>query len=364
MCLIGALLTTLSAGTVGSTSVPATHDSVRWSGRTLRQENGTVKYSYAGVSFKFTVTGATRVSMAYASSFPSGAAEMRVYVDGELETNITLQNAVPVDSPATVGLASGLSSSKSYNLTGIYITDPITLSWDTLPAANAQTAISFSTDGGIAQQPPIAPTQRRLDIYGDSITAGNQIDPKTCQPDWAGTYGRILCDAFDANCTCAAISGKGIFANCCDTDVTMDVLGLRLLPGDPSTEMSKQYYIDAGRPAGVLINLGTNDWSHVGRNVTGFIDVYVDFVRTIAGFHGYPAVSAPVFFCAVGPITHSYGLACDEIVAALNGATPPIVAHAISMTTPVDRCFHPPYNSHVMMAEQARPVIAKALGWD
>ena len=66
--------------------------------------------------------------------------------------------------------------------------------------ANAQTALSFSTDGGIAPQPPIAPTQRRLDIYGDSITAGNQIDPKTCQPDWAGTYGRILCDAFDANC--------------------------------------------------------------------------------------------------------------------------------------------------------------------
>ena len=44
---VWALLTTslLVAGTVSSASVPATHDSVRWSGRTLRQDNGTVKYS-------------------------------------------------------------------------------------------------------------------------------------------------------------------------------------------------------------------------------------------------------------------------------------------------------------------------------
>ena len=54
----------------------------------------------------------------------------------------------------------------------------------------------------------MAGEQRRLDIYGDSITAGNQINPVTCQPDWAGTYGRLLCEDFGANCTCAAISGK------------------------------------------------------------------------------------------------------------------------------------------------------------
>lgn len=58
-----------------------------------------------------------------------------------------------------------------------------------------------------------------------------------------------------ANCTCAAISGKGIFHNCCDNDVTMNVLGLRLLPGDPATEMTQKYYDAAGPPAGVLINL-------------------------------------------------------------------------------------------------------------
>ena len=209
-------------------------------------------------------------SVSDSSTFPHGAAEMRVYVDGGLVTNITLKNNVLAGAPVTAVLASGLSAAKAYNVTGVgaarstavtapspqrtrapprlrcgphasaplstdappglklcatvamlppnapcccdqpcrparppsatqfYITDPVTMSWDTLPAVNAQTAHSFSTDGAIDPQPAIAPgAQRRFDIYGDSITAGNQIDPVTCQPDWAGTYGRILCDAFD-----------------------------------------------------------------------------------------------------------------------------------------------------------------------
>ena len=126
--------------------------------------------------------------MVYSSTFPKGAAELRIYVDGKLAVggNITLGNSVPSATPARVVLAEGLAAGSSHNITGVYITDPITLSWDTLPAGFAQTAHSFTTDGAIAPQPPIvAGAQRRFDIYGDSITAGNQINPATCQPDWA-----------------------------------------------------------------------------------------------------------------------------------------------------------------------------------
>lgn len=364
--LAAAVLVLASTSAAGaSTTAAATHDSVRWQGRTLRNTNGTVGYSYAGVSFHFTVQGATTASMVYSSTFPKGAAELRIYVDGKLAVggNITLGNSVPSATPARVVLAEGLAAGSSHNITGVYITDPITLSWDTLPAGFAQTAHSFTTDGAIAPQPPIvAGAQRRFDIYGDSITAGNQINPATCQPDWAGTYGKLLCEDFGANCTCAAISGKGIFHNCCDDDVTMNVLGLRILPGDSATEMTKAYYAAAGKPAGILINLGTNDWGHVKGNTSGFVAVYSDFVETLAGLHNWPAVKAPVFFLGVGPITHAYLPSVNQIVAAMAGKG--IVAHAVDMTTPVDRCGHPPYNSHVMMYEQARPIIANALGWD
>ena len=39
----------------------------------------------------------------------------------------------------------------------------------------------------------------------------------------------------------------------------MNVLGLRILPGDSATEMTKAYYAAAGKPAGILINLGTSE---------------------------------------------------------------------------------------------------------
>jgi len=176
------------------------------------------------------------------------------------------------------------------------------------------------------------------------------------------TYGKLICEDFGANCTCAAISGKGIFHNCCDNDVTMNVLGMRVFPGDATTTMTPEYYEAAGRPDGILINLGTNDWSHVKGNVTGFATVYAEFVEDLATIHGYPAQPAPPFFLGVGPITHDYDTAVHMITSML--APKGIKCYNISFTTPVDRCGHPPYPSHRLMHEQARPVIASVLGWE
>ena len=87
-------------------------------------------------------------------------------------------------------------SASSCAVQGIYIADPITLSWPNLPAFDRQTTHAFRVGGGgvsiiiiiiiIIPQPPVNKQQRRLDIYGDSITAGNQINqinPETCDHD-------------------------------------------------------------------------------------------------------------------------------------------------------------------------------------
>jgi hypothetical protein len=50
----------------------------------------------------------------------------------------------------------------------------------------------------------------------------------------------------------------------------------------------QEYYTAAGRPHGILINLGTNDWGHVKSNVSGFVAVYAAFVKDLAALHGYP----------------------------------------------------------------------------
>jgi hypothetical protein len=350
--------------TVAESNVPATDDKVRWTGRTVRSSpqmvEGHVRWSYAGVSASFVAIDSTGFYMQYGSTFKSGSPIVHVYLNGVLHPEIALANDVPPQTWLTI--ATGLPRA-DYNVTLMYVTDPITLTWPTLPNYWHE-ATQFRVDGTFATQAPVSRTQRRIDIYGDSITAGNQINATSCAPDWSGTYGRILCESFHANCTCAAISGKGIYANCCDNNETMDSIGLRALPGDFATMLTAADYSAAGRPDGILINLGTNDWAKVSasKNESGFVVVYTNFVKRLAALHGFPGTNAPIFFLGVGPITHAYGPAIDQVV--VDMAKVGIRAVKIDMTTPVDRCGHPPYASHEMMASQARPIMAHALGWD
>lgn len=96
--------------------------------------------------------------------------------------------AVPL-LPATLMADGILKPGTAYTIRTIYITDPITLSWPVLPGGNVQVAHSLQLGKGlrVSQPPPTPNLQRRLDIYGDSITAGNQINATTCAPDWSGT---------------------------------------------------------------------------------------------------------------------------------------------------------------------------------
>jgi len=357
----------------------ATDSKVMWEGRTVRDEAaGTVTYAWAGVGFTLDINVAATTTTAtapddapllsvLATSTFSNAGILHVYATNKASGTSSIQNVslptsknkpsamlVPLILPGT------LKAGVSYTVRAIYITDPITLSWPVLPGANVQIAHSFQFGKGVsvAAQPP-TPLKRRLDIYGDSITAGNQINATTCAPDWSGTYGRLLCDDFGANCTVAAISGKGIFHNCCDNNETMNAIGLRKLPGDPSTKLTASDWTAAGAPAGIVINLGTNDWGHVKTNTSGFVAVYQAFVEELVKIH---APAKPIFFFGAGPITHDYEPAVKTVIA--NIAPKGIKAHYIDHKTPTDRCGHPPYASHYMMYQQARPVIASALSWD
>merc|ERR1711920_1160153 len=85
-----------------------------------------------------------------------------------------------------------------------------------------------------------------------------QINKADCKPDHSGTYGALLCEHFEANCSTLAISGKGIYQNCCDADVTMSELYKRIIVGDPSSLYNDRDFM----PDAVLLNLGTNDEGH------------------------------------------------------------------------------------------------------
>merc|ERR1711957_499033 len=116
------------------------------------------------------------------------------------------------------------------------------------------------------------------------ITAGNQIDAGDCLPDHSGTYGAKLCEHFAANCTTLAISGKGIYQNCCDDDVTMSELYRRSIVGDPMSIYNDQEFV----PDAVLLNLGTNDQGHAHGSaewIEGFTQTYAEFLLNLTKVH-------------------------------------------------------------------------------
>lgn len=324
----------------------------RWHGRTIQDSTGGVSFSWEGSECNFQFSGATSVSATLKSSYTSGSARLRVVVDNIPLTNPFIVN--PGDDKVFL-LASGLDASSKHNITLYAITDPISMSWPII-ANGTITALSFSIDTGTFLDSPLQ-SKRRIRIIGDSITAGNQISNITCEDDHYFAYGSLLCRFFDADCQTQAISGKGIYQNCCDFNETMVEIGTRTVPGDISSVWDDSHFI----PDAILINLGTNDQ---GKNngsawIAGFVQTYTSYLVSLARLHGN--LNMP-FFLGVGPITHDYA-PWVEAAAADAAALGLTNLHFISYNTQVDRCGHPDFNGHVLMFEAAQPIISSVMGW-
>lgn len=168
------------------------------------------------------------------------ASRFRVVVDGVVEPSPV---SVAAGENQEVLLASGLSAA-AHIVTLWSITDPIALAWPYVP--NGSTLVShFATDAGAFAASPALP-QRRLRIIGDSITAGNQISNITCEDDHFYSYGAKLCSFFNADCQTQAISGKGLYHNCCDGNKTMVELATLTLPGDAATTWDDALFVPDG----------------------------------------------------------------------------------------------------------------------
>ena len=159
-----------------------------------------------------------------------------------------------------------------------------------------------------------------------------------------------MCEHYGADCQTLAISGKGLFANCCDTNETMAELYQRTSPSDPATLYNNSLFV----PDAAVLALGTNDQNHNSGPawVAGFTAAYAQFLVNLTQVHGNPRL--PIF-CLVGPITHDYYSWVVEAIA-LSGVPSAVV---VNMTTPVDKCGHPSWASH-QMVRAARAVCARA----
>ncbi len=100
------------------------------------------------------------------------------------------------------------------------------------------TFIGFKTDGVAL---PATPRARRIELVGDSISAGYgsrgfantpfgcPVDENTSGNKY--TYNWMLAQAFDADISPIAWSGKGMYENCCDSGIKMPSLYLQTFGG-------------------------------------------------------------------------------------------------------------------------------------
>jgi len=146
--------------------------------------------------------------------------------------------------------------------------------------------LGLDVTGGQLMAAPAAPA-RRIEIYGDSITAGYGMDgagpscPYT--PDTEnhyGTYAALTARALDAELHAIAWSGIGMYRNygvAAASPDAMPAVYARTL----AAQATSAWDFAAWQPHVVVINLGTNDASTSGDPGAPYETAYLGFVRTL-----------------------------------------------------------------------------------
>lgn len=219
--------------------------------------------------------------------------------------------------------------------------------------------------------PSLPRSERRLEFIGNSITCG--YGNEGTSPDCSFTpqtennylaYPALLARTLGAEYHIVAYSGKGVVRNYNDT--------ARLSP-DPmplfyhqSCFARPQSFWDFSRwiPQGVIINLGTNDYSTKPYpSKTDFTTAYMKLIATVR--HHYPQAH---IFCICGPlIAEPCLIYIRELVQ--NLASKDKTIHLIPVTEPLVRpddlgCdSHPNLQGQKKIAEAILPILKKYLNW-
>ncbi len=169
--------------------------------------------------------------------------------------------------------------------------------------------LGIEVTGGQLLAPPARP-DRRIEIYGDSITAGYGVDGAgpNCSVSQDNSnnylsYGSVAARALSAELHTVAWSGIGMYRGYGETtpaanSMTMPKVYDRIMPYAPASPVIDNAWDFASwQPHAVVINLGTNDASSKGDPGMPYRTAYLDFVRGLRG--KYPNA---FFVLSIGPM--------------------------------------------------------------
>lgn len=284
----------------------------------------------------------------------TGSNQFTVVLDGELAPTL-VTTAGPNDYVLATEIAPGTHRIEVYRRTEASFGPTQFLGFD------------FGPQGELLPPPPVS---RRIEIIGDSVSAGygnEGVLPCGFSADTENhylTYGAIAARALGAELSTVAWSGKGVVYNY-DADVNepMPALYGRTLPQDPAST-----YDFATQPDVVLINLGTNDFSTDGDPATDlFAGEYSALLTRVRA--AYPDA---FILCTVGPLLGGEDLAAArtgiaagvEAFAAAGGSN----ARAWEMNVPngnTPGCdYHPNLDTHRAMADAVTAEIERELSFE
>jgi lysophospholipase L1-like esterase len=229
------------------------------------------------------------------------------------------------------------------------------------------------TPKGGAIVPTPFPSNRRIEMIGDSITCGyGVLGPPVAMPTCGFTpatenedqaWGAIAAMQLSAVHTTIAYSGRGMYRN--NTGQTTDVmpdLWLRTFADDPASTWDFSKYT----PDVVVIDLGTNDFA-TGDPGSAYTAAYSAFLKTLRG--KYPNA---FIICALGTmgdpqLSIARGYISSAVMAAKSGGDSKV--SFLEMPTQdcnVDGCgcdYHPDLVTQSKMGAALAQQIRNVAGW-
>lgn len=260
-------LSLMFAGIAGAAPVhvPPASPSVRLLGRTYAESPGSLQWSWSGSGAAISFTG-TSCSV----HLQARGGIFRVVVDGIERTPLDLTSSADTLHTLATGLAAG--------------THVVEIRQKTEAQNCTSRFRGFRIEGTPATLPG-APS-RRIEFYGNSITCGYGIlDSVASNPfsvktqDEGRTFAAQAAQALGAERRTVCWSGKGVVQNYNrDTlNPTLPKLYQQILPWDAQN----LWDFSGWTPHAVVVNLGTNDFSHVAPDSTKFHRTYAAFVDSL-----------------------------------------------------------------------------------
>jgi hypothetical protein len=379
------------AAAADSNTIAAASPLVLWSGRATRVNNA-VTFDWESTAATLAVNG-VGASISAELQLPAPLlARFSVYVNGQDAANLMASNAT-----STYLLAAGLPFAAN-NVTIVFAFEP---GYSQANRVENRTPhmLSFTvTDGSFAAPAPLA---RRIDVIGDSITAGSMYDRLEavgsplglntgCDP-WSAPTGMssafswwsYLARALNANASTVAWSGKGLIHNsgCHEGPLLPELYGRAFATG---TESEPWDFSRATPPDAVIVYLGTNDFSCNETTTAAFSAALVEFWANItqlySGSRGGGGGGSGgggnnnnknniTFFAALGPMSPTAPAAA--VASAIATARAAGMSAALldmrsngSSVVALDGCGeHPGPFGHWTMATLAVPQVKQVMGW-